>query len=73
MNCYLERKKYDNLKHNVRAANVDLMKQALDNVYWASIMETLDTSYCSSPSFKVSLINMLQLISKEKRKGCIPI
>ena len=42
--CYSEPKKYDNLKYNIRAANIDLMKQALSNVDWVSIMETLDTN-----------------------------
>jgi len=35
---------YDNLKDNVRAANIDLLKQALNNVDWASIIETVDTN-----------------------------
>ena len=42
--CYSEPKKYDNLKYNIRAANIDLMKQALTNVDWVSNMETLDTN-----------------------------
>ena len=42
--CYLEPKKFDNLKYNIRAANIDLMKQALSNVDWAAILEPLDTN-----------------------------
>ena len=42
--CYSEPKKYDNLKYNIRAANFDLLKQALSNVDWVSIMETLDAN-----------------------------
>ena len=41
--CYAELRKSENLKYNIRAANTELMKQALSDVDWESILETLDT------------------------------
>ena len=35
--CYLEPKKFVNLKRDIRAANIELMKQALINVDWVSV------------------------------------
>ena len=35
---YLEPKKFDNLKYNTRAANIDLIKQAVSNVDWTAIL-----------------------------------
>ena len=42
--CYLEPKKFVNLKRNIRAANIELVKQALGNVDWVSILNTLHTN-----------------------------
>ena len=44
LTCYIEPKKSMNLKYNIRAANIDLMKQALGNVDWESILDALDTN-----------------------------
>ena len=44
LTCYLEPKKSVNLKYNIRVANIELMKQALGNVDWVSILDALDTN-----------------------------
>jgi len=33
-----------NIKYNVRAANIELMKQVLSDVDWKSILDTVDTN-----------------------------
>jgi len=40
--CYLEPKKTDNLKYNIRAPDIDLMKQTLGDVDWVSLLDPLD-------------------------------
>ena len=37
--CFVELRKSENLKYNNRAANIELMKQALGDVDWESILE----------------------------------
>ena len=44
LTCYLELKKSENFKYNISAANIDLMKQALCDVDWESILDTLNTN-----------------------------
>ena len=41
--CYFEINKPDSIKHNVRAANIGLIKQAPSDVDWELILDTLDT------------------------------
>jgi len=41
--CYAELRKFENLKYNIKAANIELMNQALSDVDWESTLETLDT------------------------------
>ena len=42
--CYLEVNKLDSIKYNIRAANIELMKQALSDVDWELILDPLDTN-----------------------------
>ena len=42
--CYPEPRKSVNLKYNIRAANIELMKQALGDVDWVSTLHTLDAN-----------------------------
>jgi len=68
-----EPKKYDDLKCNIRAANIDL---AFSNVDWAANMETLNINeswLLFKSIFKVLLMSMFLLINKEKGKVFIPI
>ena len=44
LTCYLELNKSENFKYNIGAANIDLMKQALCDVDWESILDTLNTN-----------------------------
>jgi len=41
--CYLEVNKFENIKYNVTAANIELMKQALSDVDWKLILDTNDS------------------------------
>jgi len=70
LNCYSEPKKYDNLKYNIRAANIDQMKQALSNVDWASILEILDTieSWLLFKSIFKGIIDKYVPIYKQREK-----
>jgi len=40
--CYSEYNVSDNLRYNIGAANVDMMKEALGNIDWESILDPLD-------------------------------
>ena len=42
--CYLEVKKPDSIKYNITAASIELMKQALSDVDWESILDPLNTN-----------------------------
>ena len=44
LTCYLELKKSENFKYNISAANLDLMKRALGNIDWESVLDTLNTN-----------------------------
>ena len=44
MLCYSEYDVSDNIRYNVGAANIDMMKEALSNVDWQSILDPLDTN-----------------------------
>ena len=71
--CYPEPRKSVNLKYNIRAANIELMKQALGDVDWVSTLHTLDANgawLLFKTIFRISLINMFPLINKEKGKVC---
>jgi len=45
--CYSEYNVSDNLRYSIGAANVDMMKEALGNIDWESILDPLDTNDAS--------------------------
>ena len=68
--CYLEPKKFVNCKHNIRVANNELMKQALGNVDWVSILDTLDTNdvWLLFKTIFQNIIDKYVLVYKQREK-----
>ena len=42
--CYSEPEEMDKLKYNIKAANIDLMKQILGDIDWVSLLDLLDVN-----------------------------
>ena len=68
--CYLEPKKFVNRKHNITVANNELMKQALGNVDWVSILDTLDTNdaWLLFKTIFQNIIDKYVLVYKQREK-----
>ena len=68
--CYLEPKKFVNRKHNIRVANNELMKQALGNVDWVLILDTLDANdaWLLFKTIFQNIIDKYVLVYKQREK-----
>ena len=65
--CYVTQSSYnvsDNIQYNVGAANIDMMKEALGNIDWESILDLLDSIMMLDYSWLFLKCIMQDLIDK---------
>ena len=72
--CYSAHKKADNVRYNVGAANIELMKETLGNVDWVSILDPLEITRAwllfRKLSFRVLLMNVSLLLNQKIKRTC---